>query len=268
MLRFGGARPNRVVGRIGGDTAKFGHYSGTVDEPIDLDTDETWPARTRRWANEHADRHAGSTEYVADLAISLEEEDEFRETFGSRKLLGYHCTRLLPHEADAIRGGGLRVLDEQLVEDRIASAIEHNALSKDVLCHAETRNVYAIGNADHRGNQICLVVGRTIFDEDPDGCDPLLRHWGGEAIRGGPGPSEVLATLGTPSIVVARLALSGPHSHHASYPALAKLFVGALLELEGRSADLHYRDAVPGRDIVTIWQPGSDEYDRHTALPR
>jgi len=99
-----------------------------VDEPIDVDNEVTWPGPTRRWADEQAGRHARSTEFVADLAISPEDEEEFRATFGPRKLLAYYCTRLLPHEADAIRIAGLRLLDERLVEDRIASAIEHKAL--------------------------------------------------------------------------------------------------------------------------------------------
>lgn len=239
-------------------------------DPIDIDIDAqaSWPAATLCVAGELAGRLAGSTEFVADLGISLDEEDDFRATFGSRKLLAYHNSRLLPHEADAIHAQGLRLLDEELVQERIKNAIAHGALRDDARRHAETHNVYAIDNHWNRSDQICLVIGRSIFDDNPRICDPLLRHWGGEAIRGGPGPVPALTNVGTPSIVVVRIDLSGRHDHQRTYPALCKLFVGALLDLESRSADVFYHDAIPARDVVAIWQPGNSEYDRHAELPR
>jgi len=239
-----------------------------ADDPIDLDTQATWPEATRRWAAEHAGRLAGSTEFLCDLAISPEQEDEFRQTFGQRKLLAYHNTRLLPHEAAAIRTAGLRLLDEQLVRDRIADAIVRGELPDATRRQAETGNVYAIRNEEGRVGRICFVVGRTAFDEDPRGCEPLLRYWGGEAIRGGPGEVPELAVVGAPSIVVAKLDLTRRHNDPYSYPALAKLFVGSLLGLDGRSGETHYPDAVRGRDVLAIWHPGDSQYDRHTELPR
>lgn len=238
------------------------------EDLIDLDTETTWPEATRRWAEERADSLANSTEFLADLAISLEEEDEFRQTFGPRKLVAYHNTRLLPHEADAICSGGLRLLDEQLVCDRIADAIAHGALPDAARRHAESRNIYEIRNESGRGSQVCFVIGRSVFDENPRGCDPLLRHWGGEAIRGGPGDVPALELVGAPSIVVAKLNLTRRHNDPYSWPLLAKLFVGSLLRLDGRSADVHYHEPVPGRDILAIWQPGDADYNRHSELPR
>ena len=77
-----------------------------------------------------------------------------------------------------------------------------------------------------------------------------------------------LAVVGAPSIVVAKLDLTRRHNDPYSYPALAKLFVGSLLGLDGRSGETHYPDAVRGRDVLAIWHPGDSEYDRHTELPR
>ena len=238
------------------------------DSPIDLDTPATWPTATRLWAADLADRLADSTEFVGDLEISLEQEDEFRSTFGTRTLIAYHNTRLLPHESESILAGGLRLLDQRLVRERIANAIACGALRGPARRHAETGNVYAIGNERHRSDQICFVVGRTIFDEDPHGCEPLLRHWGGEAIRGGPCDVPALTALGAPSIVVAKLNLAGRHNRQRTYPALGKLFVGAVLGLEGLSADVFYHEPVAARDVIAIWQPGNPEYDRHPELPR
>ena len=241
---------------------------GAVDEIIDVDRPHTWAEATRNWAEQHAARLAGSTEFLGDLAIPLELEDDFRQTFGPRKVLAYHCTRLLPHEVDAISTDGLRVLDQQLVEDRIADAVAHNALPHDARRRAQAGNVYAIDNSRGRAGQLCFVIGRAAFDEHAGGCDSLLRYWGGEAIRGGPAAVPELATVGSPSIVVARLNLTRRHNDPYSWPELAKLFAGALLGLDGRFASVHYPDPVAGRDILAIWQPGGPEYDSHAKPPR
>ncbi|MDQ3678293.1 MAG: hypothetical protein M3401_16095 [Actinomycetota bacterium] len=235
-------------------------------DAIDVDLLESWADATRRWAEEQAARFDGSMGPLADLAISPELEDEFRQTFGPRKAVAHHCTRLLPHEADTIRQRGLRLLDEDLVADRIAAAVEAGALSDEQRRKAETGNIYAIRNTRSRTQKICFIVGRAAFDDDPGGCDPLLRYWGGEAIRGGPDDVPEFATIGVPSIVVATLNLTRPHNA-CSWPALSKLFVGKLLGLS-EHADVHYRQPVPGSDIVAIWQPGDVDYDRHADLLR
>src|SRR5205085_1548031 len=101
-------------------------------ELIDPDDDRTWPNATRRWAEERARALEGSTAFVEDLEITLQEEDKFRETFGAQRVLAYHCTRLLTHEVAAIRAIGLRPLSESLVRDRIAAAVAHGALAPAV----------------------------------------------------------------------------------------------------------------------------------------
>lgn len=116
--------------------------------------------------------------------------------------------------------------------------------------------------------QICFVLGRSTFDEDAAGCFPLLAHWGGEAMRGGPDEAPLLAAIGTPSIVVARLNLTTSWRHSTTHPALAKMFVGKLLDTEHRSADVFYRDPMPPQDVLAVWQPGQSDYDHHVGLPR
>ena len=157
-----------------------------ADDFIDPDAQATWPDASRRWAEEHARRLAGSTQFLADLAVSLEQEDEFRRTFGPRRVLAYHSTRLLPHEVDTISAGGLRLLDEQLVRDRIADAIAHGALSEAVGRRAETGNVYAIGSDGGRAGQVWFVVGRTVFDWTSTGVIPYCAT--GAARRSGVAP--------------------------------------------------------------------------------
>jgi hypothetical protein len=239
----------------------------TGHNPIDVDSPATWPEQTHRRAADYAERFAGTTEYPGDLAVPLEQEDDFRASFSTRKLLAYHCTRLLPHEIDAIRATGLRRLDKRLIDDRVAAAVASGALTPEARAFAETRNVYASGNERYRTDQICFVLGRSTFDEDPGGCDALLRYWGGEAMRGGPDDAPLLDALGTPAIVVAQLNLTGSHRHSRTGPPLGKLFVATLLGLRRRGADVFYRDDVPGEDILDIWVPGQPQYDRHRELP-
>ena len=239
-----------------------------TQSPIDVDERETWPAATRAWLEEHAKRLSGTTEHLCDFSVMPEQEDEFRRTFGTRKLLAYHATRLLPHETDAIRRHGLRLLDEQLIHDRIADAVARAALSARALRAANEGNVYATHNLEGREGKICCVLGRAVFEEDAGGCNALLRSWGGEAIRGGPDDVPALASIGTPSIVVVGLDLTRPHNEPYAWPSLGSLFVGSLLGLARRYSELHYPDAVAGSDVLTIWQPGHAEYDVHAQLPR
>lgn len=243
--------------------------SAVVANPvIDVDQPNTWPDETRRWAEQRAEALAGSEEYTSDLSSRLrEEEDDFRATFGAKKLLAYHCTRLLPHEQQSIRSAGLRVLDETLVHDRIAAAQAQGVLSERARHQVASRNVYAVNNTAGREDQICFVLGRSTFDEDADGCHRLLNHWGGEAMRGGPGDAPLLTEFGTPTIIVAALNLTSSWRHSTTHPALANVFVGTLLGTALCSADAFYRDPVPAEDVLEVWQPGHVEYDRHARLP-
>lgn len=242
--------------------------TAATDCPIDVDQQATWPETTFRWAHDQAKRLSGSTKFLADLAIPLEQEDEFRETFGGRKLLAYHCTRLLTHEAEGIRSAGLRVLDQQLVQVRIAEAMAHGELPAAARSRAETGNVYEIGNEEGRTGQVSLIFGRRVFDDDPSGCVPLLTQWGGEAMRGGPGDAPELKSVGRPAIVVAQLDIGRRHDDPYTFPPLSKLFVGSVLGLGEQIAETHYRRPIPREDILGVWQPGHPEYDRHTRLPR
>ena len=72
-------------------------------DTIDLDDFNTWPETTRQWANKYADRLRDSTVFASDLALSPELEDEFRQTFGQRKVLAYHargCCRTRPRPSE------------------------------------------------------------------------------------------------------------------------------------------------------------------------
>lgn len=253
----------RHAGRDGDTAGTHGGLHGVT--PLDIDDQASWPAGLSQWVAARAAEIQDVPEYTSDLpGRLLESEFEIHELSGNTKLLAYHCTCLLPHEAAVIRNEGLRPLTSQLVDDRIAAAVQAG-VAASVVNRARRGNVYAIDNAEGREGQVCLIAGRSAFDDSPHGCDPLLRYWGGEALRGGPADARELE-LGTPSIVVAQLDCR--HSPDLSmYPSLGKLLVGALLGTSLLHADVFYRRPVASEDILAIWQPGNPEYDRHTRLP-
>lgn len=216
-------------------------YPGCVasNAPIDVDDPDSWPAPTRRCAAERAEQLEGTAEFTSDLAIRLiEEEDDLRSTLGHRKLVAYHCTRLLLSELAAIRGGGLRLLEQAAVDERLATAIESRSLPPAARAYAQAHNVYAVNTTARREHQICFVLGRSLLDA---GCTPLLMYWGGEAMRGGPGDAPPLAEIGIPTIVVAQLDFNGSRQS-VTRPALGKLFAGTLLGTQHHGANVFYRD--------------------------
>jgi hypothetical protein len=236
---------------------------------VELDQPDTWPSDTRAWIADAAADCRGSTELAPDLPNwLLEREEEFRASLGDDALLAYHCTRLLHHEREAILAERLRPLDGELVQRRIAAAVDHGVLDETAHRWVRDGNVYAINNTFGREGQVCFVVGRSALDLEADGLSPFLTYWGGEALRGGPGDAAPLRSIGLPAIVVCRLQLAPAPGRIVSHPPLSKLFVGASLGLEMCAGALHVYRRIAAANVVAVWQPGDPDYDRHAALPR
>lgn len=239
---------------------------------IDVDDRSTWPDDIAIAATQLAGSLRGSTRYISDLAISPEEEDRFRERLKGRRLGAYHCTRLLDHEISVVREVGLLPLTASVVAQRIELACQEGAISsieRDLLLES---HVFRLGNKteiDGRRDQVCLILGAAVFDDFPDAVTPLLSSWGGEAIyvyaldRG-----QLLASLGKPTIVRAAIDLTEGWRVHLVAPDVARLFVGAVLGLSDRTADVFYRAPVEPEYVLDLWQPGCHEYDRFTELPQ
>lgn len=163
---------------------------------------------------------------------------------------------------------GLRMLSQQLVDDRIDEVHRHGCLTAMQRQQLRARNVYAIANQIGREHQVCLILRRTIFDEQHNGCEGLLGAWGGEAVNDGPLDPTRDLVIGRPAIVAARVDLTVSSRVSPTFPALGKLFVATLLDMGSRSADVRLRSPVAPEDILDIWQPGHPEYDRHQHVPR
>lgn len=236
---------------------------------IPLEHQKTWPAPAVEWAQRHAeltrDQPEGST-----IWIHVEEEgDAFRALLRGEKLLVYHCTRLLEHEAAWIRTEGLRPLTRALVEGRIRAAYAEGHLTPGERDELLASNVFAIGAQENREQQICFVAGRESFDDGYSGWESLLATWGGEAIYFTAQHLEPrLREFGTPTIVPAAIDLSVSWHVAPVWPSLARLFIARVAGDAPIWADVFYPFAVPPVDVLDLWQPGHPEYDRHLPLVR
>jgi len=236
---------------------------------IDVDDPTTWPSHVAQRVCKRARQLAGVTRYTTDLPV-LEEEDEFRALLRGHHLRAYHCTRLLDHELVAIRKEGLRPLTPDLISDRLRAALASRDITRSERHVLLAGHVFATNEHGHRDNQVCLILSRSVMDERPFRCEPLLATWGGEGIYMSSGTqplSERLAEIGKAAIVVAAIDLSDPQSVHPVFPGVFKTFLGVALSLENRSSDVFYKRSVPPSCISAIWQPGDPEYDRHAELP-
>ena len=206
---------------------------------IDPDEPQTWPTAVMDFASGYAKRLRGSTQLTGDLDIPLDREDEFRSLRDEHSwVLAYHCTRLLDQEVAAIREQGLRMLSHELIDERRA-----RAAGQEHAKHEGRRPMSSFADQtwESRAGQVCLVVGRRVFDDDPDGVVPLLSAWGGEGMYGSPLDPTVHPTIGRPAIVAARIDLSVSHRVSPTFPPLSQLFVGTLLETEMTWADVFLR---------------------------
>lgn len=236
-----------------------------LEDSIDIDAPDTWPPPVLAWAREAS--RGVSREDVMEDSRFVERDAEFRALLtGGHKLVAFHCTRLLDHEAGAIREEGLRPLSAELVNLRIDTAHAAGSLTHDDRMLLRSSNVFAVDNATrYRDGCISLLLGAAVFDQEARGLEPLLATWGGEGIRGGP-QTERAFRIGRPSIVVVRVDL-GPGAKIGFIWSVSRMFAAKLLGVEP-CCELQIKSAIPAEDVLGIWQPGDAGYDRHAQLPR
>lgn len=166
-----------------------------------------------------------------------------------------------------------RSLTEDFIDQKLASALAAGALTDKEVVHLASSTVFANGHTSGRLAKVCVVIGKDSLD-DTFGVRPLLSRWGGEAIywfhgdREGP-TGATLKTLGRPTIVSLVADFSRPERFSTEFwPALHKLFVARLLELDEVCGEAHIYDSIAADEVVDVWNPGDAEYDRHPTLPR
>lgn len=257
------ARERRCLVKLAGVSAS--------EAVVDPDAVDTWPTWVRQLVEEWDDT-VPESEFWENLHVPDGGTDELVAALAGHRLRAYHCTRLLAHEAQAIRQQGIRVFARDLFDERITAAASHGAITdadRDALLRG---HMYGCGEAHSRGQragQVCLVTGRSVFDHDPDAVRPLLSSWGGEGIYFSSGTARLeplLRTLGTPTVVVTALPMLTDHRSMRWFPPLSHRLLATWRRVPGH-ADLHYSAPVPPDAVVDLWKPGHPEYDRHRELP-
>jgi hypothetical protein len=236
---------------------------------VDPDRVDTWPPALRDAIAPYL-CDLPAAQLGCELELPFTDADIIRLLDG-RPVRAYHATRLLAHEAVAIRANGLRVLSEQGVLSRVADAVDAGELTP---AHGEAvrdHTVYARRDRALKGRagQICAVAGASAFAEQPDGFARLLSRWGGEAIywHAPDGAATTYLRIGTPTLVAVDLPLAAsPES--LIWPGLSQLFGGHLASLPSSSAEVFFRADLPASCIAALWQPGDPEYDCYPELVR
>lgn len=233
---------------------------------IDIDRPDTWPAEVRGETERMAELLVGTTRYAGDLELPDGYDDEFGGLLSGHRLRAYHATRLLPHEIEEVRQGGLKLLTPELLNRRFHGLRAAGLVTEEHCDELRARTVFALNKSRNRENQICLFLGDETFSDEA-GLHRLLETWGGEAIFWGaeadPALLGRLRSVGQPAIVVAQLAdLGTGWRTHRVWPALPKHFIAEVLDLDNRGADVIYRSSIPGDRIEDVWLSGHPEFDR------
>ncbi|MEU6935635.1 hypothetical protein ABZ943_02790 [Streptomyces rubiginosohelvolus] len=245
---------------------------------VDVDVPATWPTPLVGLVGELADKarlsgHAPENYQDVDLTSH---EDTALALLDGHLVRARHHTRLLDHEKDAIRAQGLRLLDAQLVNDRLSQAHKLGYLTEAEHETLRTANETVPGKRGpgRREDQVCLTLSAAPQTHEVGGIYRLLTYWGGEAIywqhcEGSPALAAKLRSLGVPSVVTALLDLAAPGQEWPSiFPSLVHVFVGKALGHDPADADVFYKSPIPPQRIESIVSPGDVAYDRFPGLPR
>ncbi|MFD3997168.1 hypothetical protein [Streptomyces sp. NPDC058583] len=226
-----------------------------------MDVPATWPRPLAELVGRLARdaRRAGrAPEYYKDLDILAHENAALAHLEG-HLVRARHHTRLLDHEKDAIHTQGLRLLNAQLVNDRLDQAHTLGHLTKAEYEALRTANETvpeqrSWGTED----QVCLTLSAAPQTHHVDGIHRLLTCWGGETIfwqhcEGSPALAAKLRSLGTPSVVTALLAFLAPgRESHSVFPSVIHVFTGKALAHQPADADVFYRSPIPPQRIESI----------------
>lgn len=235
---------------------------------IDVERPSTWPAALGEVVAAVAPRYAG-TQFAGDIWLTDHEAAAIEDELAGLDVVGYHASRLLEHELEAIAREGMPLLDRAFLERKVASARDRGHLTEKEARILLAEHAALDNRTMNRAGKVCAVVPRGSLDSDPGGVAQLLAYWGGEALywaheKSALGPT--LRRIGCPAVVAVRIpAVRGADYWSKDVPAL---LVGVAVGAEEVLAEVHVRTAVPPTAVVAVWTPGHHEYDRHRALPR
>lgn len=211
---------------------------------LDLGRPGDWPAPLRAALDEVRPVFHAWLTGSPDRKAALYDRAHARlhEALQPYALVGWHLTRLLDHEVDAIRTAGLQVLSTQLLEWRISEAQSRALLDTETVAALQA-NHHA--NKPYRAGQLWFGFTKALPGEQAT--NRLLRYWGGEALyiehEDDSATAAVLCGLGRPAIVDAVVPIAWLRDH-------------SVLEDEVARADLVHEGLLP------YVEPGFESYSR------
>jgi hypothetical protein len=238
-----------------------------VPPVIEVSDPKTWPHAVLAAVRPVADRLAGFTGSTGSLPVTLAEEAEVEAALAGANIRLYHATRLLPVEVERVRAEGLRLLDINLIGDRLDTAVQAGALTnadRDLILATNALN----DPYTHRPGLLYAVTTTLAFSDDISGVWRLLGFWGGEAVyiaHEDAALGQRLSRIGVPAIVV--FTAPAAREDDNCRPGRTHVLVGTLLELEDVDADFVLRQPVPAEAVEDVWMPGHSAYDRFPLLP-
>ena len=123
-------------------------------------------------------------------------EHQLKDSF----VVAWHCTRICPDEAEAVRSAGMFLLSPETFDDRVQRRLDAGDITASIANQLRAKNQ---AREKNRRDQLWFVLTRSLLATS--GVDDLFRFWGGEALYNShdrnPLVGPILSALGTPCIV-------------------------------------------------------------------
>lgn len=219
-------------------------YRPSDGKVVDVEDPLTWPESLRELLAHAGDILCRFEERQAEIdnasGPGFTQRNEFADgrrgvvrkgelILAAEKILGFHCTRLLPYEAKCVRARGLRLPSPEFLSERIGRAVNAGYLTPQIAERLLKENQSADPS---RCGDIGFANAPSLLRQG-DSVHRFFDSWGGEALYNSheddPTTGPALRSLGQPYIVAAALpakALCVPRS-------LAEYFISAFLQNAG-----------------------------------
>jgi len=239
---------------------------------VDIDTEDTWPEAAICLLRQAAPvLDAFEADANSNYRWRAQRQDvisELDRIFADCWLVGYHCTRMIVSEIDALSIEGMQPLSLEFVQRRICRAMHCCEISHSLGRVLLDRNH---ASHEHRVNMLWLNFSRVGL-RDESGLNALFEYWGGEALYWSQSKKVLrkLAKVGRPCIVEMIVPVSGlswgpcPFSelmlkHHRRRPTDDESIVG----FTGFVSQAVTPDLI--RKVIV---DGTDEFERLTGRSR
>lgn len=219
-------------------------------------------AETRREKDvEHAAHLDGSHRNNSPVCPVYNRTREFLEgVLRELDIRAFHCARLV--DPYAVRRNGLEVLSPATVKNRVLKALKQAGVQESLLTKARGafENCEQAGGYEQRKGLLWFVLSSERTDDS--GCTDFFRYFGGEITRHALHNLSdelfpILASIGTPCVVEARLSIRDAMPHHLSALADDCIRLGWHWFLDNKyttnGCDMMMKNPVMPNRILDVW---------------